>query len=138
LIDEISELDQCDDEGTLQDDKRVKRVEMLSQLRTLNEREVTMTKQKAGVEWLNNGDTNSRFFHSSLRWRRAKNDIVGLRINGVWCEEPCRVKCHIKSYFERRFEALPGLKLNLDGVSFKNITGLIMRCCVPLFLSQRF
>jgi len=27
LIDKISELDQCDDEGTLQDDKRVKRVE---------------------------------------------------------------------------------------------------------------
>jgi len=58
-------------------------VEMLSQLRTLDEREVAMTKQKARVEWLNNEDTNSRFFHSSLRWRRAKNDIVGLRINGV-------------------------------------------------------
>jgi len=56
---------------------------MLSQLRTLDEREVAMTKQKARVEWLNNEDTNSRFFHSSLRWRRAKNDIVGLRINGV-------------------------------------------------------
>ena len=58
-----------------------------------------------------------------MRWQRVKNEICGLSINSVWCEEPNRVKSHIKSFFEFRFEAIPGLKLNLDGVGFKSISG---------------
>lgn len=121
FIAEIEELDQWDDEGNLQYDKRVKRVDLLSQLRSIEKREVAMPKRKASVEWLNSGDTNSKFYPSTLRRRRAKNDIVGVRINGVWCEESSSVKIQVESYFESRFDAKPRLKMNLDGVGFKTI-----------------
>ena len=68
-------------------------MDLLSQLRSMEEKEVVMLKQKARVDWLRCGDTNSRFYHSRLRWRRTKNDLVGLSIDGVWCEEVSRVKC---------------------------------------------
>jgi len=61
LIIEIDQLDQQDDEGTLQESERVLRVDLFSQLRSMDERELAMTKQKARVEWLSSGDTNSKF-----------------------------------------------------------------------------
>jgi len=61
LIIEIDQLDQQDDEGTLQESERVLRVDLFSQLRSMDERELAMTKQKARVEWLSSGNTNSKF-----------------------------------------------------------------------------
>jgi len=46
---------------------------------------------------------------------------VGVGINDVWCKEVSRVKSQVKRYFESRFRARSGVKINLDGVNFKNI-----------------
>jgi len=122
LLAEIEDLDQHDDDENLSEDMRVKRVEMLSQLRSLEEKEIAILKQKARVEWLKSGDTNSKFYHSILRWRATKNDIVGLRINGVWCEDVSCVKGQVKGYFEGRFGENLMNRANLDGVCFKSIS----------------
>jgi len=81
-----------------------------------------MVRQKARVEWLKTGDTNSKFYQSRLRWRRAKSEIVGLWSDGVWCEEPASVKSQVKRYFESRFEIGEKCMLNLDRVCFKSVT----------------
>jgi len=122
LVAHIEELDKCDDEETLNDDMRVKRVDVLRQLRSLEDKEVAMLKQKSRIEWLKSGDTNTKFFHSRLRWRRAKNDIVELCINNTWYDEVSSVKDQVKQYFESRFTTKSEIKLNLDGVRFKSIT----------------
>jgi len=57
-----------------------------------------------------------------LKWRRAKNDIVGLCINVVWCEGSVIVKSQVKTFSGSRFDAVTMLKLNLDGVGFKFIS----------------
>jgi len=44
------------------------------------------------VEWLAKGDTNSIFFHARLRWRLLNNEIKGIPISSVWCEESQLVK----------------------------------------------
>ena len=74
LLAEIKELDWQDDDEILSEDMRVKRMDLLSQLRSLKEKDIAMLKQKARVEWLKSGDTNSKFYHSRLRWRTTKND----------------------------------------------------------------
>jgi len=48
--------------------------------------------------------------------------MVGIRINGMWCDDPLCVKSQVKCFFESRFDALPESKLNLDGVCFRTIT----------------
>ena len=96
-------------------------MDLLSQLRSLEEKDIAMLKQKARVEWLKSGDTNSKFYRSSLRWRIVKNNIVGLRINDAWYEEVPTVKGQVKEYFESRFGVSLLSLVNLDGVGFQQL-----------------
>ena len=100
-VEEIKELDQKDAIGVLQEEMRIKKAGLLGELKNLAERENVMLKQKARVEWMVKGDTNSKFFHASLRWRLLNNEIKGLPINGVWCEEPQLVKEEVLKYFRQ-------------------------------------
>jgi len=59
-------------------------------------------KQKARVKWQEVGDLNTRYFHTMLKWRRVKNTIRGLYIDGEWNEELSRVKDEIKNQFRQR------------------------------------
>ena len=42
--------------------------------------------QKARLKWLKNGDLNSKFFHLTVKWRRARNGINGLVVDGLSVE----------------------------------------------------
>ncbi|GJV23438.1 putative RNA-directed DNA polymerase, eukaryota, reverse transcriptase zinc-binding domain protein [Tanacetum coccineum] len=53
---------------------------------------VSMLKQKARVRWDVEGDENTKFFHSFVKRRNNKNNIRGLLVDGVWCEEPNNIK----------------------------------------------
>jgi len=62
---------------------------------------------------------NTKFFHSTLRWRRLKNEIKGVEVGGQWCEEPLKVRFEAKKMFENRFKAF---EVVLEGVEFKALT----------------
>ena len=52
-------------------------------------REEIMWRQKARVQWLAEGDKNTRFFHQKANMRRRKNKVERLvRSNGTVCENP--------------------------------------------------
>jgi len=115
---EITVLDCKDKDGNLEEELRLRNMELLSELRCINERELAIVIQKSRVNWLEKGNTNYRYFHSRLRWRRNRNELVGLDIDGVWVEEPQAVKEKVKNYMERRFVAIKqGEGLILKGFS---------------------
>jgi len=43
------------------------------------------------------------------------NDLVGLNIEGAWCDDPMMVKSQMKNYFENRF-AVQRRLIRIDGV----------------------
>lgn len=63
-------------------------------------------KQKSRVEWLREGDKNTKFFHSKASARRQKNMICGLEDeNGNWIEEVKDVDRMFCEYFTKIFTA---------------------------------
>ena len=52
VIDEIEALDKGDDERILQEDMRIRRIQLLGDLRSLSEKENAMLRQKSRVQWL--------------------------------------------------------------------------------------
>lgn len=65
-----------------------------------------MWKQRLRVEWLKNGDRNTRFFHAAVSQRWRKNRIEGLMDSeGVWHEEEGETKVIILDYFKAIFNS---------------------------------
>lgn len=45
------------------------------------------------------GGSNSRYFHSMVRWKIRKNALRGVKIGGEWVDEPKRIKEEVREYF---------------------------------------
>lgn len=60
--------------------------------------------QRARIDWLKNGDINTRFFHSKASNRRSKNIICGMFNEvGVWVESKIEIESVISNYFQNIF-----------------------------------
>jgi hypothetical protein len=44
----------------------------------------SLLKQKSRMKWIKEGDSNSRFFHESIKSRRRRNQLVALKDGDNW------------------------------------------------------
>ena len=133
---EIENLDGEDDIDTLEDEGRLRRLELLSQLGLVNKKLDSMYRQKARVNWLKHGDLNSKFYHSAIRWRRLKNEVKGVEVDSQWCEELEVVRREAKSLFERRFMATQDFGVHLGSVEFRSLPLEVSRNMVIKFSEE--
>ncbi|KAK1364869.1 hypothetical protein POM88_040430 [Heracleum sosnowskyi] len=63
----------------------------------------SMLKQKARVEWLKEGDRNSKRIHQAIQKRRARNSIKKLLCNGRLSSDPLEIKQEAKEHFQQVF-----------------------------------
>ncbi|XP_020679069.1 uncharacterized protein LOC110097160 [Dendrobium catenatum] len=70
-------------------------------------------KQRAKVKWLNEGDGNSKFFHSYDSSRRNSNKIIKIKDEDGWLvEEQCQMEEVFLRFFQKKWEAR---RSNLEG-----------------------
>jgi len=122
ILEEIETLDCQACNGALDDDQDLQRLGLVSRLKETDRRMKSLLSQKARTNWLKNGDYCTKFYHSSLRWRRLRNEVKGVEVGDQWCEEPCTVWGEAKRFFESRFAATKDLGVRLDEVEFKSLT----------------
>src|ERR1044072_831097 len=82
----------------------------------------SLIRQKSRVLWINEGDSNSRYFHSYVNFRRRFNSIHGLYVHGQWVDDPEGVKGEVRSFFETKFRAVRRENPMLDGVAFNQLS----------------
>lgn len=72
---ELHKLDVLDDALGLSDQEIIRQEETIAnlflQLKNMN----NLRAQKANVRWLQDGDTNSRYFHQVINGRRKENEM---------------------------------------------------------------
>ncbi|XP_071694427.1 uncharacterized protein [Rutidosis leptorrhynchoides] len=79
---------------------------------------VSMLKQKSRVRWILEGDENTKYFHSLIKRGYCKNNIRGLTINGLWCENPHEIKEAAYYHFKNIFEERAGAKTSLVDLNY--------------------
>ena len=91
ILQDIENLDCQDSQGCLEEIQRKLRSDLVRRLWENDAKIESLLRQKAITNWLRYDDSCTRFFHSSLRWRRLRNEVKGVDVGGLWCEEPCTV-----------------------------------------------
>ena len=103
LLKRITELDARDDVSELGESERVERRTLLANLSKNLLKQEAIVHQKARQKWFKQGDLNTKFFHSAVKWRRAMNELHGVFFNDRWCEDKDVVKDKVIEFFEARF-----------------------------------
>jgi hypothetical protein len=80
-------------------------------IRDMNEllyKEEMMWLQRARVDWLREGDRNTKFFHQRAAWRARKNRIRKLRReSGEWVHDHANMKEMVNDYFQNLYSKDP-------------------------------
>ncbi|XP_061993303.1 uncharacterized protein LOC133711154 [Rosa rugosa] len=86
----------------------IKKKTLMDKLHVLLSEEEAFWRQRAKVQWLKEGDSNTCFFHLKAANRKRKNVIHGLYDeNGVWRDDDKGMEQIVTSYFTQMFTASP-------------------------------
>ncbi|GJS63377.1 RNA-directed DNA polymerase, eukaryota [Tanacetum coccineum] len=100
---ELEDLDSIIDRGNGGEEEVNKRAEIINKILKIDKHHSMEIAQKAKVKWIVEGDENSSFFHGMLNKKRNILNIRGVMVNGVWVDNPKRVKKEFFAHFSARF-----------------------------------
>ncbi|GJV26852.1 hypothetical protein Tco_1383300 [Tanacetum coccineum] len=119
LKSKLSDIDKALDQGGVNDDLLLSRMDFTKQLQDVKSSEARDSMQKAKIQWAIEGDENSKFFHGIINRKRANLSVKGIMVDGEWVDEPCRVKDEFRTHFATRFQD-PGFSRGRLNFSFPN------------------
>lgn len=77
--------------------------QLTKELNQVLDQEESLWFQKARMDWIRDGDRNTRFYHNSALIKRNRNRIRFLKINGIWTDDSDILTDHITNFFSTLF-----------------------------------
>jgi len=135
ITNRIHEIDSLDDVDNLEENMIKERRELLSQLQIINMRNESLLQQKSRDLWFKQGDSNSKYFHATIKWRRMRNEIKGVHslTSGSWEEDPIIVKETVKKFSNSKMSAHEDIGVKLVNVEFKALMNLDNRLLMNFY-----
>jgi hypothetical protein len=78
--------------------------------------------QKSRSKWIQDGDSNSRFFHASIKGRRRRNNITVLKKGEDWIQGADNIKIEVKDHFSKHFSEEWCNRPFLEGIDFSTLS----------------
>ncbi|GKV50356.1 hypothetical protein SLEP1_g57064 [Rubroshorea leprosula] len=117
----INEVDNKNEDGEITEEDILLRRERFSELWEAWQRREVAWKQKTKLDWVQQGDVNSKLFHRVMNSNRRRKLIRGIYKDGVWIEEPSVVKQEVREYFNKIFQEEQWDRPKLGGLQFKQL-----------------
>ena len=136
ILKEIEDIDVKDGVSDLVEGEKLRRLELVSQQKLVEKKMESLYRQKARSNWFKYGDSNSKFYHTTIRWRRIKNEVKGVELNNQWCEEPVAVRREVKRVFEERFKVTLDLGVRLGAVEFRYLPEEVSLRMIEVFSEE--
>ena len=118
---ELNRLESEGEDRQLSGQELLVRKKLQEELWAVAQAQESLMRQKAKARWIKEGDGNSKFFHRVVNTNHRSNTLRGVLVNGVWIDEPRRVKEETCLFFKEKFQEEEWVRPKLDGVSFKAI-----------------
>ncbi|GKV38651.1 hypothetical protein SLEP1_g46541 [Rubroshorea leprosula] len=117
----INDVDNKNEDGELTEEDIMLRKEGFSELWEAWKRREVAWKQKTKLDWVKQGDANSKLFHRIMNSNRRRKMIRGIYKDGAWIEEPSVVKQEVREYFNKIFQEEQWDRPKLGGLQFKQL-----------------
>lgn len=121
-LNSINRLDLKGEVETLSEDEIILRKEDFIILWDLLKKKESLDAQKSRSRWIKQGDSNSRYFHNLMKFRKRKNGITGIHHHNSWLEDPPAVKEAIRSFFDNQFKEKASFRPSLQNLDFSSIS----------------
>ncbi|GAU49526.1 hypothetical protein TSUD_377390 [Trifolium subterraneum] len=82
----------------------------------------SLLRKKSRTKWIQEGDSNSHFFRSSIKGRHRRNQIVMLKKGEAWLEGVTTIKKEVKDHFVKLLSEHWNSRPFLQGVDFKSLS----------------
>jgi hypothetical protein len=104
-------------------DDEVRELHELSvSLHSLSRVQTSINWQKARANWLNDGDTNSKFFHASLSARGRRNSIQLINVDGVQVEGVHDIRTAVFNHFSSHFRTIGVERPGVEDLHFRRLS----------------
>ena len=122
LKDKIASLD-LKGESTVLSDDEIQELHGLSEdLFSLSRVNSSICWQQSRVQWLKEGDANSKFFHSVMSGKRSRNAIPFILANGTLVEGVENVRNAVFTHFRAQFQPTQTNRPNMDALDFRTLS----------------
>ncbi|XP_062021007.1 uncharacterized protein LOC133737483 [Rosa rugosa] len=108
--------------GVATEAEKQQREAIKEELEKLYSYEETIWKVRSRLNWLQEGDNNTKFFHAYAKGRGRQNKVEGVfNENGVWCDSMSEVQQAFVEYFSNiyRSEGCVDMELVLNSIPCK-------------------
>jgi hypothetical protein len=82
----------------------------------------SLLRQKSRTRWIQEGDSNTRFFHSNIKGRRRRNLILMLKKEDEWVEGVDEIKSLVQDHFSKHFTEAWINRPFLQGIDFNSLS----------------
>ena len=122
LKDKIASLD-LKEESSVLSDHEIQELHGLSEdLFSLSRVNSSICWQQSRVQWLKEGDANSKFFHSVMSGKRSRNAIPFILLNGTLVEGVENVRRAVFTHFRAQFQPTRTTRPSMDALAFRTLS----------------
>ncbi|GAU24569.1 hypothetical protein TSUD_149100 [Trifolium subterraneum] len=82
----------------------------------------SLLKQNSRLKWIQEGDSNTRFFHASIKGRRRRNQLSILKKGETWIQGADNIKKEAKDHFSLIFSEEWNNRPFLQGIDFNMLS----------------
>ena len=133
LKDKIASLDLKGESSVLSDDEIQELHGLSVDLFPLSRVNSSICWQQSRVQWLKEGDANSKFFHRIMTRKRSRNAIPFFLVNGALVEGVQNVHNAVFTHFRAQFQATQHSRPSLEALDFRTLSFTDGACLVRPF-----
>lgn len=136
IVDQLNEIEKRAETADLEEEENDSRKRLSAEFWQCAKQIESLMFQKSRINWIKEGDANTRYFHAVVNFRRKSNSISGLQVNDSWVEDPVAVKEEVKLFFTQKFKSAGWVRPKLEGVPFRSLSDDSARCLESNFSAE--